>query len=446
MMTLKSLKPKPELEKSERRLSIKVELVTPQLGGGAEARKADPEQWLRAASVRGALRFWWRALFAGNYTKDELHAAESGIFGKAAKHDDINAPGKLAITIVIHKLAEQRLWDDYLSDDETRMKQEKAKSPEASALSVAYFPANKTKEEPSARLLSPGVHATITIWDASTVRSPQSKLRAAQWTEVLEAFRAYLLFGGSGGRTRRAAGAICVDSIQEAQKLALPATTEAIQNWITPYLDRPNQTDSHDCFLLSHCEGLYVTSLRHDSGQEAQETLLKMWRDFRQQRMHPRSWYGRGGWGKSKWPEATAVRSIIQSNSPTDQQHSAPRAHLGLPIGIKFINEEATHDLVMLAPDERGVIDRYASPVLLAVTRLFDSGPSSKRCFVGLVLITRSMLDAKQKLVLKGHPDQPLQPGDWNAVLDSPTAPLGLREILKRDHFQQLVPVQGTTK
>lgn len=313
----------------------------------------------------------------------------------------------------------------------------------ASALSVAYFPANRTTEELSARLLSPGAQATITMWDASSVRSPQSRLSTSQWKEVLEAFRAYLLFGGSGGRTRRAAGAICVDSIQEAQKLALPSTIEAIQSWITPYLKRPN---THDCFLLSRCEGLYVTSLRHESGQEAQETLLKMWRDFRQQRTHPPSWYGRKGWGGSKWPEADAVRGIIQPNSPPGQQYRAPRAHLGLPISIKFINEEAAHDLVMLGRDEPGTIDRYASPVLLAVTRLFDSGPSSKRCFVGLVLITRSMLDAKQKIVLKGHSDQPLLPGDWDNVLASPKAPSGLKEILKRNHFQQIVPAQGVTQ
>ena len=151
--------------------------------------------------------------------QDELHAAESGIFGKAAKHDDISAPGKLAITIVIHKVAEQRPWDDYLSDEETRMKHAKEKPTVASALSVAYFPANRTTEELSARLLSPGAQSDHNDVGCKFVRSPQSRLSTSQWKEVLEAFRAYLLFGGSGGRTRRAAGAICVDSIQEAQSL-----------------------------------------------------------------------------------------------------------------------------------------------------------------------------------------------------------------------------------
>ncbi len=63
------------------RILLKLETVTPLFLGGADPRGA-PE--LRAASVRGALRFWLRALLGGaigDSNLDELRKAESAVFG-----------------------------------------------------------------------------------------------------------------------------------------------------------------------------------------------------------------------------------------------------------------------------------------------------------------------------------------------------------------------------
>ena len=50
----------PEL----RELRVRLEVVTPILGGSHQTRAVDDVDIIRAASVRGQLRFWWRALYA----------------------------------------------------------------------------------------------------------------------------------------------------------------------------------------------------------------------------------------------------------------------------------------------------------------------------------------------------------------------------------------------
>jgi len=62
-------------------MKVTLEAVTPLFLGGADPR-GEPE--LRAASIRGALRFWLRALLGGvigDKDLDALRKAESAVFG-----------------------------------------------------------------------------------------------------------------------------------------------------------------------------------------------------------------------------------------------------------------------------------------------------------------------------------------------------------------------------
>ncbi len=80
-------------------LQITLETVTPLFLGGADPRGA-PE--LRAASVRGALRYWLRALLGGVLGDSDLNAlrqAESAVFGSTESASPVvvrvEAPGSL---------------------------------------------------------------------------------------------------------------------------------------------------------------------------------------------------------------------------------------------------------------------------------------------------------------------------------------------------------------
>lgn len=474
-----NLRVKPALR--ERQISITVQLVTEQYGGGATARQPDIDQWLRPSSVRGGLRFWWRALFGSSFpSADKMYAAETAIFGGSAGDKANGQPGKVAVVVKALANAQLTPWAEHQRREEERIKIEKGAGRKyiASARSVAYFPANENKTDslPSANLVDPSMKATISLFDQSCLGPAKQRLSNEQWQQALESLRAFVLFGGSGARTRRAAGAICISSAQDAAKLNIPVTVDGIEKWLTLCVNHSPAPTLHNCFLLARCQAAFVTRNVHASGKEAQEELLQMWRDFRQQRRHPDAWHGREGWGQSKWPEADAIRLIAGRHASWDNgghriehrpnpsnQGRAPRAHLGLPIIVKYKddlsarqNEERkgqfrrgqwddhepspTELILRQADDDREprVLDRYASPILLAVTSVLNPSEPDKVRFIGLVLITSSLLTPRSDVVLKQHSTSTLHPGPWKAVLDSTDAPLGLYQILARRNYQRI--------
>jgi CRISPR-associated protein Cmr1 len=80
------------MEKQE----FEVEIVTPLFLGGADPQKAE----LRAPSIKGALRFWWRALYP-QFSLAELREMESKNFGDAG--DSKKSFGKSRVRIQLAK-------------------------------------------------------------------------------------------------------------------------------------------------------------------------------------------------------------------------------------------------------------------------------------------------------------------------------------------------------
>lgn len=76
------------IEKKE----FEMEIVTPLLMGGADSRKAE----LRVPSIKGVLRFWWRALYP-HLSLEDLKKEESKIFGDAGTEY-----GKSKVQIKMH--------------------------------------------------------------------------------------------------------------------------------------------------------------------------------------------------------------------------------------------------------------------------------------------------------------------------------------------------------
>lgn len=67
-----------ERYKNRERIEYEVEVVTPMFLGGADGKSAE----LRTASIKGMLRFWWRALYGGDDIK-KMKRDESKCFGSA---------------------------------------------------------------------------------------------------------------------------------------------------------------------------------------------------------------------------------------------------------------------------------------------------------------------------------------------------------------------------
>lgn len=404
-------------------VNISVKLVTHQFGGGAVARQVDEQQWLRAPAVRGALRTWWRAIYAGGFEDlDELHENETRLFGGPSRDQAASGPGRFSVVVADGQLDPRALqpWQAGQGD----------------ALNVAYFPAEQRSNAPAARLLDPNGAAPATI----TLR-PDASMDTESWDQIRTALQAYLLFGGSGSRTRRAAGSIVPSSQREAEELGLPATPQDLQTWRGAL---PADGTNHGIFQLFSSSGVYLTPHGRGPAVQAQRDLLEMWREFRQDRPHPRNWGGAAGWGRSRWPEADALRHLAGTHARwTDgTDHApiganigkAPRAHLGLPIIVKFKDDRTgrhhptrgmlqstdpqTQELV--GASANGMLERYASPVLLSVAKLDNR-------YRGLVLITPSTLNCPIGTRSQLQPN--MDPGSWSAV------DARLRQLLRSQNF-----------
>ena len=372
-----------------RNLSVTVKLLSSQLGGGAVAKQVAPDQWLRPAAVRGALRFWWRAINSPRFvTIDELRTHEIRIFGAAATEQ--SGPGACAVLVYNQQLGRTSEYN-FTPDDPK---------------GVAYFPGQGMGGSKS-RLLESG---TATIRVVEVLGRSEHSRSDDDWSELKQALVAFILFGGSGSRSRKTAGSIALSS-PPPDELRFPATVYELGAWFAAL---PKGAPPAKLFSLGEAELFYR---RTD-----QAGILGMWRGFRQDRQHPSNWRGRTGWGRTRWPEADALRFVHgvharwadgTTHAPEQSnQGKVPRAHLGLPIIVKFQHNRATNEphpqrgrLLSPEPSRSEIGDRYASPVVLSLTLVGEK-------MLGLVLITPSTLNSVERISIK-HTNTALSPGRW---------------------------------
>lgn len=86
-------------------VSLNVEVVTAIFGGGTQARSLDNVDVIRGATVRGNLRFWWRALRGHEFASHrELYQAESAVWGHAAT--DHGGRSHAEVRVEVERVAE----------------------------------------------------------------------------------------------------------------------------------------------------------------------------------------------------------------------------------------------------------------------------------------------------------------------------------------------------
>src|SRR5690606_15644684 len=98
---LPAAKPRPARGAPELvELRVQLEVVTPILGGSHQTRAIDHVDVIRAPSVRGHLRFWWRALYAAQYANaDALYKRESALWGRAATDDGGRSAVEIRVSV-----------------------------------------------------------------------------------------------------------------------------------------------------------------------------------------------------------------------------------------------------------------------------------------------------------------------------------------------------------
>lgn len=318
----------PEL----REVRVRLEVITPIFGGSHQTRAIDDVDVIRAPSVRGHLRFWWRALYAAQFANtNELYQRESALWGRAASDEGGRSAVEIRVSI------EHRGHRD---DNE-----------------IILYPRKNQQETPGAYALWPARAETRTKMPTAPRRQPGTKFQLTlkiagteeYEIEVKNALRAWILFGGYGGRTRRGLGSLTViDNVSDW--LPTAATREAIKKLFGfDIFAAPTRTPGDVPWLGG--ASIHIGSAGRKA-QTAWTTALNWLKEFRQGYKGEAGRRARepGPNGNtqrpsiSNWPEADKVRRLSTpqgrlrwAHTPRHNQTPVwPRAGFGLPIIGQF--------------------------------------------------------------------------------------------------------------
>jgi CRISPR-associated protein Cmr1 len=313
---------------------LRVEIVTPIYGGGVEAGVPDEAMAVRAAAIRGQLRFWWRLLAAQGGRRlvgRALFEAERAIWGGLGKEPTASqvrvgvrvegeTPGAVTCRALLDRYHQNR----------------------QGSLAYALFAGLEGDNQERAMLLPPPLTFAL------SVSAPEGE-RAT----VENALRWWASFGGVGGRTRRGLGTVRVMR-EDATRLP-PVTAAEAAACGCPLVQRGSQQNAVQAWSEA------VARLRaFRQGTEEGEG-----RNKGSQANHP---------GRSRWPEADSIREIAGAGRTVDHpvRKAFPRAAFGMPIIFHFQkNAHEPHPPRDHTLQPRGS-ERLASPLIVKAQAVAD--------------------------------------------------------------------------
>lgn len=170
-------------------------IVTPMFIGDADQNTTDG---VRPPSVKGALRFWWRALnwsrfadLGGTNALNALNVEEARLFGSAMNREKSNVGQGVFLLSVEQDLNAQEKIFNWPPD----------KSPNNGASFMAYG-LLETQDDPHRGALSEGAEFTVKL-----VFNP-NKAKEGDLEQMEKTLESWSLFGGLGGRSRRGMGSV----------------------------------------------------------------------------------------------------------------------------------------------------------------------------------------------------------------------------------------------
>jgi CRISPR-associated protein Cmr1 len=389
----RTLEPKVELQTESRVFQTRTyTVITPLIGGGVQPRVNDVIP-IRGSTLRGQLRFWWRAMRSGQFgSVQQLKQAEDILWGAAS------TPRKARPSLVqlaVHSVAAGVASAATIGEP-------------GSDLGYGAFPLyERNKFAGTARL---NVSFSLSIEAAMDwPEYAKGLFRATLAEEVSAALWAWETFGGIGARTRRGFGAITLTAVSPqhafaaelpptAQDRATALTVTALSAWLQATLAKYIQGTAwpQDVPHLSAAPRLRIIG-PFNSAELSLKTLLAKLKRFRHQRPHNR--------GRNRWPEPDAIRELTTSaanyvdrqgkthdhrqpiyagaqitgpnnplKAPTHRTRITkfPRAAFGLPINFEFKSDDRAGG----DPDGKNTLsgqsvngvtkyDRLASPLIL---------------------------------------------------------------------------------
>lgn len=340
--------PQWQAPKPNEGLTIRLKVITPLFGGGYEPREVDPVCIIRPATVRGHLRFWWRALYGGQYSSsEELFQAESALWGAAAMENQ-NTAGKVSLRVKDVK------WNNNtVTVNDFRPRGSPAKvGPEAQYLLYVFQEQKKENIPPAKGYVD--VQFTLCI-------DFQPDVTAQQRREVENSVKAWIALGGIGARTRRGCGALTVT--EERQRWLPPADLKQRKQWFDQLL--PSHQQDEASRFTSLYKAVIICGGSRDAGKakDILHDLGSFWARFRK---------GHVGQGQSYNPMAGSKwqdyrNTLLRFAKQGGQTISLCKPYLGLPIVYQKFNSAPYAPT--LESHETG---RMASPVILKPMALAD--------------------------------------------------------------------------
>ncbi|RIH86864.1 type III-B CRISPR module RAMP protein Cmr1 [Calidithermus roseus] len=330
--------PPPQLRAPELTTwTLKLRTITPMFGGSATPREVDPKNPVRAASVRGHLRFWWRATAGAQYASaEELFKAEEEIWGSAEKY------GKVALRVLEQSAGQAVRPSELVPDRGTARTGPMEK--------FFLHPFNENRSE--------GLSEASGLKSVEFTLELTHTLSETEAEHLRRAVRAWIAFGGIGARTRRGVGAL---EVTANLKDWLPATPDQLKTWFAV----PPQKEVHHTTLAGAviCLGQPRKPSNTDpyKGHSAWRELGRFWARFRKGHYLEDPVTGEtmaytpmaGG----KWRDHKTLLAL----RPRQERIALAKPFYGLPIVYQRLGDSFSGTLEAVHSGGR----RMASPVIL---------------------------------------------------------------------------------
>lgn len=238
---------------------FKVEIVTPVFMGGADPKKAE----IRAASIKGLLRFWWRMLNGGKTIK-ELKEKEDKIFGSSET-------GKSKIRVQIREFSGKGIKKELpFRNIEIFVKGRKQTINILNYL--AYGPVAYVKEDRSIKVVHEYINA------GSTFSIGFESLEKKILVESVKAFYFLISLGGIGAKSRNGFGSLAVLNKEEFNHII---GEEYMSFFDRAFPKEDFNVEKSSYHSLSRYTELFKTNKLFDSWDDALAELGKIYRTAR---------------------------------------------------------------------------------------------------------------------------------------------------------------------
>ncbi|MBF0232305.1 MAG: type III-B CRISPR module RAMP protein Cmr1 [Desulfamplus sp.] len=339
-------------------LKYQIELITPMAGGGTRSWEANLKYPVRSQSIKGHLRFWWRTM-QREISPNDLKEREKALWGGAGSGG--GSDGRASSVKIQVKLIENVT----IGNNRINYTDDTPDLPD-----YVLFPMRP--------LQTPKLLKSVRF-------ELQLQVPDANREEVENSVKLWLLFGGLGARVSRGCGSLyCNEVMQDFQD------ADAIANYLQGLTPATHQNGVIPDFGKSpypviHNSRLAVSQPENNkSAQSIWSNFLSGFGDFRQKAGIGRNPGNGRRPGRTRWPEADAIRRITgQANYNHTPVHIAgnwfPRGAYGLPIQTEFKNASGDPYGKYFLQPEGG--ERWPSPVILKVIQL-NPQVSIKICFI----------------------------------------------------------------